>query len=100
MAELEKEEYSIEGTVDQLYLCLMKAESNRYQLQAWNLMRKIPPYQPRPFFDIKIPDLSEEVVKELNERWNYKDAIDYVLKEAVSRKFQNINEDYFLLSVK
>jgi hypothetical protein len=99
MAEL-GEEYSIEGTVDRLYLCLMKAESDRYQLQAWNLMRKIPLYRPRPVFEVKISDLSTEVQKELNIRFNYYDAIDYILKEAVSRIFQNINEDYFLLSVK
>jgi hypothetical protein len=93
-------EYSIKGTIDQLYLCLMKAKGNHYQRQAWDLMRKIPLYNPRPSFEIRISDLSQEVQKELTDRWNYKDAIDYILKEAVDRIFRNINEDYYLLSVK
>jgi len=40
------------------------------------------------------------VKKELDDRWNYKREIDYILKEAVSRIFASIDERYFLLSVK
>jgi hypothetical protein len=100
VSEVEHRYYSIEATVDELYLCIMKAKDSRYQWQALDLMRKIPLHRPSPFFEIKISDLSQEVQKELNDRWNYKDAVDYILKEAVSRIFCNINEDYFLLSVK
>ena len=93
-------DYSIDGAIDELYLNLMKVKDNYYQRQAWDLMRKIPLHNPPPSFEIKISDISKEIQKELDDRWNYKDAIDYILKEAVDRIFRNINEDYFLLSVK
>jgi hypothetical protein len=94
------EEYTIELTVDELYLCLMKANDNRYEKQARNLMYIIPIHRPAPYFTIKIVDISQQVQKELHDRWNYKDEIDYILKEAVGRIFRNLNENYFLLSVK
>jgi hypothetical protein len=91
---------TIEATVDELYLCLMKQRSSFYQKQAYDLMYKIPVYKPAPFFEIKISDLSEQVKRELADRWNYKPEIDYILKEAVGRIFANLDERYFLLSVK
>jgi hypothetical protein len=57
-------------------------------------------YKPMPIFQIKISDLSEQVKKELDDRWNYKHEINYILKEAVGRIFKNLDERYFLLSVK
>jgi hypothetical protein len=91
---------TIEATVDELYLCLMKVGSSCYQKQAYDLMYKIPVYKPTPFFIIKIADLSEQVKKELDDRWCYKRELNYILKEAVSRIFANVDERYFLLSVK
>jgi|SRR5215212_9455149 len=91
-------ELTIEATVEELYLCLMKLHS--YEKQANELMYRIPIYRPTPFFEIKISDLNEQVKKELDARWAYKNEIDYILKEAVGRIFRNINERYFLLSVK
>jgi hypothetical protein len=89
---------TIEGTVDELYLCLMKIRD--YEKQANELMYRIPIYRPTPFFEIKISDLNEQVKKELDDRWGYKKEIDYILKEAVGRIFENIDKRYFLLSVK
>ncbi|MGA9843566.1 MAG: hypothetical protein WBQ25_14740 [Nitrososphaeraceae archaeon] len=86
------EEYTIEGTVDELYLCLAKVEDNRYEKQARNLMYLIPIHRPPPFFDIKIEDINQQVQKELDDRWNYEDEIDYILKGAVGKIFRNINE--------
>jgi hypothetical protein len=92
------EQLTIEATIDELYLCLMKLES--YEKQAYNLMYRIPVHKPTPIFEIKISDLSEQIKKELDDRWGHKAEIDYLLKEAVGRIFANINERYFLLSVK
>jgi hypothetical protein len=89
---------TIEGTIDELYLCLMKLRS--YEKQAYDLMYRIPVYKPTPIFEIKISDLNEQVKKGLDDRWNYKKEIDYILKEAVGRIFKNLDERYFLLSVK
>jgi hypothetical protein len=89
---------TIEGTIEELYLCLIKLRS--YEKQAYDLMYRIPVYKPIPFFEIKISDLNEQIKKELDDRWNYKKEIDYILKEAVGRIFRNINEAYFFLSVK
>jgi hypothetical protein len=94
------DELTIEATVDELYLCLMKQKCSFYERQASELIYKIPIYKPTPIFEIKISDLNDQVKKELNYRWNYKPNIDYILKEAVSRIFANLNERYFLLSVK
>jgi hypothetical protein len=96
----QSDELTIEATVDELYLCLMKYRSSYYEKQASDLIYKIPIYKPVPIFDIKISDLNEQVKKELDDRWNYKPEINYILKEAVGRIFANLNERYFLLSVK
>jgi hypothetical protein len=94
------DQLTIEGIVDELYLCLMKQRSSCYEKQASNLIYKIPVYKPPPIFEIKISDLNDQVKKELDDRWNYKSEIDYILKEAVGRIFANLNERYFFLSVK
>jgi hypothetical protein len=92
------EDYTIERTVDELYLNLMK--DGLYYKQAYALMYYIPVEQPMPIFEIKISDLSKQVKKELDARWDNRKIIDYILKEAVGRIFENIEERYFLLSVK
>jgi hypothetical protein len=92
--------YTIERTIDELYLCLMRVSNNQYEKQARDIINRIPVDKPTPFFDIKISDLSYQVKKELDDRWNYKREVDYILKESVGRIFKNIGERYFLLSVK
>jgi len=92
------EPFTIEKLVDELYLCLAKIKS--YDKQACDLIYRIPVYTPTPAFEIKISDLSEQVKNELNARWECKDEIDYILKEAAGRIFANVDERYFLLSVK
>jgi hypothetical protein len=93
-----KDYWTQERLTDELYLCLMKLES--YRRQAYNLLYRIPIHEPTPIFKIKISDINEQIQKELTDRWNYKQEIDYILKEAVGRLFSNLNERYFLLSVK
>jgi hypothetical protein len=94
------EDFTIERTVDELYLNLMKEKDNLYYKQAYALMYYIPVEKPIPILEIKISDLNKQVKKELDDRWNDRKTIDYILKEAVGRIFENIEERYFLLSVK
>jgi hypothetical protein len=89
---------TIEALIDELYLCLAKVKF--YDTQTHDLIYRIPVHRPTPIFEIKISDLSEIVRKELDDRWKYKKEIDDILREAVGRLFANINERYFLLSVK
>ena len=96
----EQLDFSINRIIDELYLNLMKVEGNYYEEQARYLMYRIPIYRPVPFFDIKISHLYNQVKNELDNWWNYKYEIDKILIGAVSKIFVNINEDYFLLSVK
>lgn len=94
----EPEDYTIERTADELYLNLSKDKS--YDKQAYDLIYRIPVHQPTPSFQIKISDINPQVKKELDVRWDNRRIIDYILKEAVGRIFKNIDERYFLLSVK
>lgn len=94
------DDYTIERTVDELYLCLLRVDNNIYEKQARSLIYRIPVHRPTPFFEIKIPDLNQQIEKELDNRRDHKPAIDYILKESVGRIFANIDERYFLLSVK
>jgi hypothetical protein len=98
--ELNDDHYTIEGTVDETYLCLMKQDNHYYEKQARDLIYRIPIHKPIPFFEIKISDLNKQVKKELDDRWDCKKEVDYILKEAVGRIFKNLDEPYFLLSVK
>lgn len=91
---------SVAGTVEELYLNLMKEPDDSYYKQAYALMYLIPVHKPTPIFEIKISDLNKQVKMELDARWKYKEEIDYILKEAVGRIFECINERYFFLSVK
>jgi hypothetical protein len=94
------DDYTIERTIDELSLCLMKVDGNHYEKQAYDLMYRIPVHEPTPFFDIKISDINKQVKKELDDRWNCKKEVDYILKESVGKIFKNLDERYFLLSVK
>ena len=94
------EDYTIERTVDELYLNLMRIKDDLYYKQAYALMYIIPVYKPIPIFEIKIADINNQVKKELDDRWDNKRIINYILKEAVGRIFETIEERYFLLSVK
>ena len=78
----------------------MKQKDDLYYKQAYVLIYLIPIERPAPVFEIKISDLEEQVRKELDSRWDCKKEVDYILKEAVGRIFENLDERHFLLSVK
>jgi hypothetical protein len=93
-------EWTNDRLTEELYLCLMKSPNTDYQKKAFDLIYKIPVYRPTPCFEIKISDLSASVKRELDLIWTHKRELDFILKQAVSRIFANVNERYFLLSVK
>jgi hypothetical protein len=100
--ELADENWTTERLIDELYLNLMSVRRDKvariYQEQAENLIYRIPVYKPTPYFIVELSHLSYKVKKELH-TLNDK-ALDKVMKEAISRIFEMINERYFLLSVK
>jgi hypothetical protein len=79
---------------------MLEQKEDLYYKQAYALMYIVPVYRPTPVFEIKISDLNNQVKKELDDRWSDRKEIDYILKEAVGRVFKNVDERYFLLSVK
>jgi hypothetical protein len=70
----------------------------KYQKQAKDLIYRIPVYIPVPPFIVYKKDLGDRLKNELAD-YSEKDRAD-VLKTAVERIFENINQRYFLQSVK
>jgi hypothetical protein len=107
----QSEEADVEGLwttsrlIDETYLELMRAgrihgtsSTKKYQSQAKYLMYRIPVFRPTPPFNVNVIDLTPRLRQEL-ERLD-DESLDSVMKEAMGRIFENINERYFLLSVK
>lgn len=93
--------WTTDRLTEELYLNLMsirKGFTRKYQQQAENLIFRIPVYKPTPTFYVELGDLSYKVKQELH-GLNDK-ALDKIMKEAIGKIFENINERYFLLSVK
>jgi hypothetical protein len=79
-------------------MSIRKGPVRKYQEQAENLIYRIPVYRPTPSFFVELHDLSYKVKQELHSLDDK--TLDRVMKEAIARIFENINERYFLLSVK
>lgn len=92
--------YTLDGIIEELYLCLMKEKDDLYYKQAYVIMYLIPTERPAPVFEIKISDLNEDIKNELDSRWDHKEELEHILREAVGKIYRSINERYFLLSVK
>jgi hypothetical protein len=70
----------------------------KYYEQAENLIYRIPTHKPIPSFFIELDDLSYKVKLELH---NLEDkALNKVMREAIGKIFETVDERYFLLSVK
>ncbi|HJT49787.1 MAG TPA: hypothetical protein VJ729_16525 [Nitrososphaeraceae archaeon] len=68
---------------------------SKYYKQAEYLKYKIPIYQPTPVFTIDIADLDDRLIAELY-------ALDdpkYILRQAVGRIFENIDDRYYHLAI-
>ena len=99
--ELSDEQWTTNRLIEELYLNMMSVRKDtirKYQEQAENLIYRIPVYKPIPYFYVELGDLSYKIKKELH-ALNDK-ALDNVMKEAIGKIFENIDEPYFLLSVK
>ncbi len=100
-----EEHWTTSRLIDETYLELMRAvrihgtsSVKKYQDQAKYLMYKIPVYRPSPSFNVNVIDLTPKLRQELESLDD--ESLDSVMKEAIGRVFENINERYFLLSVK
>lgn len=88
--------------VDELYLSLMsvKEHDNRrrkYEEQARkNMYWMVMP--PHVAFVINLKDLDGKVKRELAKR--HKELRDFIIKQAVEKIFEQVDERYFLLSAK
>lgn len=93
---------NIEAVTNELSLSLIGVQedtgSRKYEEQAKKLIYRIPIYRPTPFFIINLKDLSLKVKIELV-RLN-EESLDDVMKEAIGRIFEQIDQGDFLSSVR
>jgi len=82
------------------YLELFEDENKdrKYERQAKDLIYRIPIYRPVPTYVIDKKNLTERLIREL-QSYGLRER-DELLKTAVGRIFENINERYFIQSVK
>jgi hypothetical protein len=108
----EQELWTTECLVDQLFLCLAATKEyiatnkndgtipvKKYYSQARRLMKWIPIARPAPEYVINISDLSPKVRKEIESIIDSPTTLQYVLTQVVGRIFENINFDYYHLSI-
>jgi len=103
--------WAIECFVDELFLGLVQVKETvhiegkeihvrKYQRQARNLFKWIPIARPSPAFIIYISDLTPELKDQLKELISKSpDNLPYVLTEAVGRIFENLDFDYYHISI-
>lgn len=88
--------------IDKLYLHLIKfidyKGARKYEDQARYLLYRIPIYKPIPEFIVHLCDLTVRLKRELASL--SESSLNTVMKEAVGRLFSNIDERYYLLSVR
>jgi hypothetical protein len=78
-----------------LQLQKQQAIVSKYYRQAEELKHRIPIGNPTPEFMIDVDDLNDRLIAELHTI----DNREYVLKQAVSRIFENIDSRYYHLSI-
>lgn len=96
LAALNESTWTLERLSDELFYQL--AFYDHYYRQANELIHKIPICEPAPPFVIMLSDLSPRIKAEL-EGCKHKGRY-YVLRKAAGRVFENIDYNYFHLSVK
>jgi hypothetical protein len=111
----QNEPWTIEYTVDKLAVCLAEVKENvvaatsnnnckeiparKYYLQARELSRWIPIAKPTPAFIICISDLTPQLKTEIVQLIRSPDNLRYVLTQAVGRIFENLDFEYYHLSI-
>jgi hypothetical protein len=104
--------WTIECTVDELSLCLSGTKETitndkgrsilvkKYYSQARQLMKWIPIAKPPPDFIINISDLTSRKLKEeIANLVHHPKTMQYVLTQAVGRIFENLDFEYYHLSI-
>ena len=107
----EDEFWTTEYLVDKLFLCLAEVKETivdkdtcreihvrKYYRQARELFKWIPIAKPSPVFVISISDLTPEIKNEIV-AIDSEDTLTYALKQAVGRIFENLDFDYYHLSI-
>lgn len=106
--------WSINYTIEQVFLCLIKATENdgitrKYEKRIRWLIRRFNIWKPSPEVIIYRKDLSKRVYDELVQlQKEFPDRLDYVMTRAIEMIFECIteaeepifNNDYYLFSVK
>jgi hypothetical protein len=69
-----------------------------YEEQARYKMYRIPVFLPPPVFVVHLKHLDEELKKELSSL--DKESKDFVMKDAISRIFEQVDKRFFLLNVR
>ncbi len=103
------ERWTTEKLIDELFLHLARVSEQvsndgqtirvkKYYHRAWELSRRIPVWRPTPEFVVDIVDLSERLLKELQDVTS-NEWCDYVLKQAVGRIFENLDFEFYHQSV-
>jgi hypothetical protein len=108
----EQELWTTEYLVDQLFLCLARTKEyvatnkndvtvpvKKYYSQARRLMKWIPIARPAPEFVINISNLTPKTKSEIASISQTPTTLQYVLTQAVGRIFENIDFEYYHLSL-
>ena len=101
--------WTTECFVDEVFLGLVQVEEihqvnnkeihvKKYHRQARELLKWIPIARPCPAFVVYISDLTPEINNEIV-AIDSEDTLTYVLKQAVGRIFENLDFDYYHLSI-
>jgi hypothetical protein len=97
-------QWTTQRLIDELFLCLMRAKGEadstkrKYEEQAKYLIYRIRLHRPPPYFIVNIKDLSHKIKEELASL--EEKSLNNVMNEAIGRIFEQIDERYYLLSVK
>ena len=107
---VDRDEWTREYFVDQLFLCLVSVTEQitnsdgeklfvkKYYRRARHILKVIPILRPPPLYIINISDLAQRLVEEFKEVSDYKTR-SYVLIQAVGRIFENLDFEYYHLSI-
>ena len=71
----------------------------KYYRQARELIYRIPVWKPSPAFIIYISDLTPELKAQIEQLITSPDNLRYVLTQAVGRIFENLDFEYYHLSI-
>lgn len=106
----DKEEWTIECLVDQLFLSLAGTKEcvtngkdetlhvKKYYRRAREIIKSISIWRPPPIFIINISDLPKRIIKEFEAVTDDKTRA-YVLTQAVGRIFENLDFEHYHLSI-